>query len=118
QDRQRRYGLARPALADDADDLARGDLEVDAVHRARHTRGRPEMRAQRLDPEQRAHRSRGSSASRRPSPTRLNASTTSTMARPGNVATHHAPSRLSRPLATMPPHDGVGAGRPSPMKES
>ena len=40
------------------------------------------------------------------------------MAIPGSVEIHQAWSRLPRPSATIPPHDGVGGGTPSPRKES
>src|SRR5690554_1278077 len=115
---QRGDRLAAAALADDAEHLALLDREADAVDCTRSTLVGVEVRAQVGDLEQR-HQDlrRGSSASRSPSPTRLNASTTRTIVRPGNVASHHAPSRLSRPSATMLPHVGVGAETPSPRNE-
>src|SRR6185295_2085188 len=61
-------------------------------------------------------RSFGSSASRRPSPTRLMARTVMRMARPGNVTTHHARRMNSRAVASMVPHSGVGGCAPRPRK--
>src|SRR5262249_47890874 len=58
-------------------------------------------------------RSRGSSASRTPSPMKLKAITNVRMARPGNAETHHW-SKFSVPWATMAPHSGAGGGEPSP----
>ena len=60
----------------------------------------------------------GSSASRRPSPIRLMASTVIRMARPGNVTTHQARRMNSRAVASMVPHSGVGGWAPMPRKPS
>src|SRR5690606_4334081 len=60
----------------------------------------------------------GSSASRRPSPIRLIASTVSRMARPGSVTTHQARRMNSRASASMVPHSGVGGCAPMPRKPS
>ena len=60
----------------------------------------------------------GSSASRRPSPIRLMASTVIRMARPGS---HHppGPERMnSRASASIVPHSGVGGWAPMPRKPS
>src|SRR5207247_9916359 len=56
----------------------------------------------------------GSRTSRRPSPIRLNASTVSMMARPGNTEIQGAVSRYVRPALSMLPHDGVGGCADSP----
>src|SRR4051794_37792153 len=63
-------------------------------------------------------RMRGSSADRNPSPTRLQATTTLRIAKPGHVEIHHARPRTSRPSADMRPHSGVGGWAPSPRKLS
>src|ERR671919_116733 len=63
-------------------------------------------------------RSRGSSASRRPSPTRLKASTATMMASPGTVATCGATSSTSRPVDTIKPHEAVGGCTPRPRNDS
>ena len=53
-------------------------------------------------------RRRGSSASRRPSPMRLMASTVMRMARPGKAMTQGCDIIRSRVSASMAPHSGVG----------
>src|SRR5690606_22304563 len=119
QDRERRHRLARPALAYDPERLARFERERDAVYRAGHALVGVEVGPEVLHLEQRHQLlSRGSSASRSPSPTRLKASTVTTIARPGNVASHHAPNSTSLPSATILPHEGAGSGTPSPRNES
>ena len=60
----------------------------------------------------------GSSASRRPSPVRLKASTVIRIARPGSVTTHHALWMNSSALASIEPHSGVGGCAPRPRKPS
>lgn len=65
-----------------------------------------------------ADRCRGSSASRRASPSTLNESTTAKMASPGNTAIHHASWMNPRPSASIRPHEGSGGWVPSPMNES
>ena len=94
QDRQRRDALAAARLADDRQRLAGRDRERHAVDRAHDAVAREEMRLEVVDLEQRAagrgcighirRASRGSSASRRPSPSRLTASTVSDRKMPGN----------------------------------
>src|SRR5712691_1738597 len=64
---------------------------------------------------QTARRRRGSSASRTPSPMKLQAMTRVRMARPGKTPTHHW-SKLWTPAATMAPHSGAGGGEPRPRK--
>src|SRR6516165_500566 len=63
-------------------------------------------------------RSRGSSRSRRPSPTRLKPTTVTRMARPGNVAIQGAVSINDRPVASIEPHSGVGGVAPRPRNDS
>src|ERR1700687_1420598 len=63
-------------------------------------------------------RSRGSSASRRPSPTRLNDSTTRKIARPGHSAVHGALIRKRCAEFNMLPQDGAGGCWPSPRNDS
>src|SRR5262249_18484683 len=61
-------------------------------------------------------RNLGSSRSRIQSPPRLNASTTTVMARPGKREYHHAEFMYCRPSATIAPQVGVGGGIPAPRK--
>src|SRR3982075_833534 len=63
-----------------------------------------------------ACRRRGSAASRKPSPTKLNDKTASVIASPGNVAIHGATSTYCRPSARMLPQLGVGGSTPRPRK--
>ena len=63
--------------------------------------------------------SRGSSASRMPSPSRLNANTVSVIAAPGNSTSHHGgTSPAFSESASMLPQVGVGGGMPTPRKPS
>ena len=82
--------LAGTALADDAEPFA-AEREGHAAHRLDDTRTRREGDAQVFYVEKRAHwpLPRGSSASRRPSPSRLKPRLTMRMATPGAAATHH-----------------------------
>jgi hypothetical protein len=107
-ERERR--LAASGFADQAEDLALGDLERHVGDR-RHVRGpAPEVHVAAIDLQERGHRvtPRGSSRSRRPSPIRLNASTVIAIASPGKISTqepasarravgeHHAERRRGR----------------------
>ena len=79
QHREHRDALARARLADEPEHLAPADAEVDAVDRLHDAVGREEPRPQAGDLQERPARphllSLGSRASRRPSPSRLKAST-------------------------------------------
>src|SRR5207247_1976963 len=59
----------------------------------------------------------GWSASCTASPSSVHATTTSTSATPGAVATQGALTSVSRPEAIMLPHDGVGGCTPRPRNE-
>src|SRR5882672_11557078 len=61
---------------------------------------------------------RGSSASRRRSPTRLIASTVARMANPGSVGSHHATVTKSRPSEIIWPHVGYERPEPTPRNDS
>src|ERR1700724_2856797 len=65
-----------------------------------------------------SYRSLGSSASRRPSPTRLNDSTTRKIASPGQIAIHGALVRKRCAALSMLPQDGAGGCWPSPKNDS
>src|SRR5262249_47463273 len=97
-DRERRDALAAAGFADDRQGLAGLDLERHAVDRAHDTVAREEMGLEILDLENGGHRhirraSRGSRWSRRPSPSRLIASTTSARQTPGAKIVHGAMPR-------------------------
>jgi hypothetical protein len=64
------------------------------------------------------YRSRGSSASRKPSPTRLSDSTTRKIASPGQIAIHGALVRKRCAALSMLPQDGAGGCWPSPKNDS
>src|SRR5436305_7183236 len=66
----------------------------------------------------RPHLSRGSRASRRPSPRRLNDSTVRKIARPGHTAIQGALTRKRCAELSMLPHDGAGGCWPRPRNES
>src|SRR5690606_40930480 len=59
---------------------------------------------------------RGSSASLRPSPKRLNARIASMITAPGNTETCSALRRYLRPSLSIAPHPGVGGRAPRPRK--
>ena len=94
EQRERGDALAAARLADDAERLARRDVERDAVDGVDRAALGPELDPQVLDRRAAAHvarpRSFGSSASRRPSPIRLKPSTEKTIATPGMIASHGA----------------------------
>ena len=66
----------------------------------------------------RAYRSRGSSASRRPSPTRLSDNTTRKIENPGQIAIHGAVVRKRCAALSMLPQEGAGGCCPSPQNDS
>src|ERR1700690_3110420 len=94
--------------------------EGDAIHHIGAGGGAAEARAQIRYGERggRAHRRivRGSSASRTPSPRKLNASDTTRMAQPGRIVTCGARRSTTRPSATIAPQSAVGGCTPSPRK--
>src|SRR5437870_6502409 len=65
-----------------------------------------------------SHLSRGSRASRSPSPSKFSASTVMKIARPGHTAIHGAVPRYACAILSMDPHDGVGGCVPSPRNRS
>src|SRR5215471_1294816 len=93
----RRFAAA--AFADDPEDLSTLQREVDMVEDAREPLVGADRQFQAADFEDRglhAHRerrSRGSTRSRNPSPSRLKPSTVIRIARPGKIEYHHAPGR-------------------------
>jgi len=60
----------------------------------------------------------GSSVSRIPSPSRLNASTVMVIAAPGKSTSHQCGTSPVIASASMLPHVGVGGGTPTPRKPS
>src|SRR5436190_15564057 len=117
------HALAAARLADDAERLARADLERDAVDGVDGAAVGAELDAQPLDLEEevRRHqirpRSLGSRASRRASPIRLKPRAEMTIAMPGMIASHGATWRYSFVLVSIAPHSGLaGSWSPSPRK--
>src|SRR2546422_1465151 len=105
-------------------DVCSSDLvvQVDGVRGPRELRGaqRAELVAQGAQPSRVVRdvgHARTSSASRRPSPTRLTPSTVMPIASPGKSNTHGATRSRSRPSAIMAPQDGVGGWAPRPTNE-
>src|SRR4029450_5033197 len=122
--RQHAHALPGAGLTDDADDLAGIERNIDAVHGPERAAMGLEVDRQIADFEQ-CHARRpaqrfsfGSSASRKPSPSRLKASTVMRMARPGKVTIQGALRKNSRASASIVPHSGVGAWAPRPRKPS
>ncbi len=90
--------LPEPELADQADDFTGRDTQVDTPHDVPHGVTVAKADMQSIDAKQVLGHAvsacavwRGSSASRRPSPSRLNATTLSEIAAPGNTDSHHSP---------------------------
>src|SRR5262245_15457865 len=114
------HRLARTGLTDDAKDFPTQHLERDAIDRMRPIGPAGQGHGEVLDGEDGvAHRSRslGLSASLRPSPTRLIASTVSRMATPGTVTSHQASRRKARPAPIWKPQL-IRSGAPRPRKDS
>src|SRR5207237_4827199 len=84
-DGERRDAFPRPRFADQADRLLRRDRQVDAIDRLDRPAMNVELGVEVLNPEEVAHRCRGSSASRIPSPTRLIARAVMTSAVAGKI---------------------------------
>src|SRR5262245_15191880 len=113
EDRIGRHGLAGAGLADEPEDLARGDLEIEAVQHLRVV----EPRLQPADLEQ-VHRRLGSSTSWSPSPIRLKPITVKAIAMPGKNVIHHSPDTMyGNPMLIITPHSGSGTRMPRPMKD-
>src|SRR5436309_5904313 len=64
------------------------------------------------------HLSRGSRASRSPSPSKFSASTVMKIARPGHTAIHGAVPRYACAMLSIEPQDGAGRCVPSPRNDS
>ncbi len=111
---QRGHGLARAALADQAEDFAGGDGQADVLQ----DRGLADRQAEVADVEdghgQRSRRTRGSNRSRRPSPVRLRPSTVTKMASPGMMASHGAKPIMVWASASIRPQLGAGGWAPRP----
>src|SRR4051794_13373523 len=122
EQREHRNRLAAAALPGDAEYLGRLHVVVDAVDDGHVAGRRRQPHAQPLNRE-RAHcvsstrrAVRGSKASRRLSPRKLNASTTVKIASPGNVPIHHH-WKYCVPSATIDPHSAFGGCAPSPRND-
>ena len=115
--RQRRHRLAGARFADDAETVARVERKRHA--RARHgatrraSAGRWRDRRPRAACQRRAL-SLGSSASRKPSPSRLRPNTLSATATPGNTASRGARYIQFCASASIRPHEACGGCAPRP----
>src|SRR6202012_6152280 len=97
--RARGRGLAGARLADQADDFARLDSQVDALDRDQRAVLAGELDPQRLDPEKAHVPPLSRPRSEIPSPIRPTPTPKSTSTRPGSVAIHQAVSRSPWPSA-------------------
>src|SRR5688500_15933696 len=124
-ERERGHGFAATGLAHDAQRLAGGDLarhSVDSTNVARTGGG---VRVEVCDLEKVRQRRRrlsqvfirGSSASRSPSPTNVNASITTEMQMPGMSTAHGLDEKSGKPSLIIWPHDGVGGMMPTPRND-
>src|SRR6202008_5007537 len=112
------HGLAGAGFADNAHLLpANGKGHpADCLH---HALWRLEADTQILDDKVVGHDwDRGSSTSRSPSPSKLNARLVIRMATPGTVDSHQASVRWLRPVESIAPHSGIGGCAPRPRKPS
>ena len=95
-ERERRDGLARARLADDAERLAAVEGEADAVDGLDHAGVREEVRREILDLEQALGHgyslSLGSVASRRPLPNEMKPNTVTTRKKLGKASIHQLPA--------------------------
>src|SRR5262249_12728745 len=127
QQRGAERGLAAAGLADDAEDLAGRDAELDVAERRQRRLARVVDDVEALDLEQgpghgRRHRrtpaSRGSTTSRRVSPNIVNPSVVTIRASPVQSTGQGVSRTRSNPSARIAPHDGVGGCTPSPRNDS
>ena len=119
--RHRRDALAGSRLADDPEHLARIELPADLGDGVNDSVLGLELDGEVVDGEDRLRHglvAGGSSASRRPSPTKLTASAMTTITRPGNVTSHQAEKPETWPSAMSFPSAGVGGWTPKPRNES
>src|SRR5439155_8835070 len=124
EDRERGHALATPRLADHGQRLAGSERERHAVHGAQHAVVCEEVGLELTQLEQRfAHVPppgvrRGSRASRRPSPRKLNAITVRKIATPGDSSIHgnDVSTRWLRAAFSMLPQLAAGGWTPTPRK--
>src|SRR5204863_5812259 len=118
QDRQCGHTLAAARLADDAERLTRMKVEAHTVDGLDHAVVGKELGFEVLDLQDRGcHRfCLGSSASRRPSPRKLNAISVKDSAMAGTRTMWGAIRRAWKPSAAIAPQDGVGGWTPRPRK--
>ena len=111
--RQRGHGFARAAFAGHGHDLSGIDGQGDIMQDVE-----PVDRQRQVGDTQQGHlrvtRSRGSSASRSPSPIRFSPSTVRIIAKPGTSAICGAMLTMVCASASMRPQEGVGGCAPSP----
>src|SRR5439155_6917858 len=113
--RDRRDRLPRAALADEPDDLAGRDVRLCQLDHAPISEA--DLQVANRELHRRSIR-RGSSTSRSPSPSRLNASAATRIAAPGNVTSHHCVVKYDWPWLTISPHSGVGSCAPRPRNDN
>src|ERR1700728_1010787 len=91
----RRDGFSGPALSHDANDFPLASWERHSVEGLHHSVTGTKVQREVVDDELSRHtRFRGSSRSRRPSPSMLNEKTAATNAAPGNMKAHHSPEMM------------------------
>src|SRR5205823_9050006 len=119
KDRHRRYGLAAARFADQGKRRVLAHREGNAAHRLdRALPAEAEGDAQVLDGDERAHRSFGSSASRRLSVSMENAVRNTAMKTVAAASCHHLPITSSVCASeSIVPHDTMSTGTPSPRNE-
>ena len=121
-DRAQRDALARAGFADEAQNLARHDVETDVVDGGHPSRRRLEARRQVARPTAPASASGLAkrahflvlSSSASPSPSRRKPRPVTTMAMPGKTAIHQAVVMKFLPSAICTPHSAAGGCAPRP----
>src|SRR5450759_2291991 len=119
-DRERCHRLPGAGLSDDAERLARVDVERDSVDRPHDARFEGQVGVHVVELQQvegHQERSLGSRASRSESPRRLKLKTVTEMAAPGKIASHGSFARKVAPVLIICPQSAVGTCAPSPRND-
>src|SRR5205823_4808341 len=118
QDRHRRHGLAAAGFADQGERRVVPELEAHAAHRLHAGLPRDKADPQIHDADQRAHRSLGSSASRRLSVSIENAVRKTAMNAVAAASCHHLPITSSVCASeSIVPQETMSTGTPSPRND-